>query len=358
MVGVKNLKAETRLCRMDCPDSVRPICGSDNVVYRNSCTFKRALCANPRLEKKNDGPCTSNTPESFPSEIALSTTVCKDECTKIYEPFCGSDGRTYNNKCILEAASCRNRNSGGRGITAVRRGVCEGDQNCHKDCGSTYRPVCGTNGVTYDNRCEQEIAACRNKEIAVRYEGVCVASSSSSSSSIPIGKPVVLSLPSVQSSQGASAAVVTGKDCPDSCLPGFQPVCGNDGLVYGSDCKLNLVKCRTNNLSLTKKNDGVCAKDCNIDCYRDNEPVCGNDGKIYENDCFLAVARCKDNAIRKVDISECSQQRRRACEVTCTDVSQPVCGSNGVTYQNPCKLEAATCFNKGLLKLNDGACQH
>lgn len=57
---------------------------------------------------------------------------------------------------------------------------------------------------------------------------------------------------------GQSAAVVSGRYCPDVCSLGFQPVCGSDGQVYGSECKLNVARCR--NLTLTKRNEGVCCK--------------------------------------------------------------------------------------------------
>lgn len=51
---------------------------------------------------------------------------CNPNCLKILKPVCGSDGRTYNNVCLLELASCLGEGSeenGGR-IEVAHRGQC------------------------------------------------------------------------------------------------------------------------------------------------------------------------------------------------------------------------------------------
>ena len=35
--------------------------------------------------------------------------LCMRACTSHYRPYCGTDGRTYSNKCFLDLAKCKNK---------------------------------------------------------------------------------------------------------------------------------------------------------------------------------------------------------------------------------------------------------
>ncbi|KAK8723650.1 hypothetical protein OTU49_011479 [Cherax quadricarinatus] len=311
------------------------------------------------------------------------STRCREDCVKIYMPVCASNGRTYHNKCILEAESCKDRRAGGTGFVQVADVACEGDKNCQKDCGETYQPVCGTNGVTYDNKCELSIASCVDPTIGQRNEGVCAASVPSTSSGstrcreecAKIYMPVcasngrtynnkcILEAESCKDRTAggtgfvlvADGACEGDKNCQKDCGETYQPVCGTNGVTYNNKCELSIASCV--NSTIGQRSEGICAKDCSIACYKDREPVCGTNNVTYQNDCFLAVARCKDSSVGRLASGVCNTSTSRVCDKLCDDTYAPVCGSDGATYQNHCKLQAATCYYTGLIKHYDGRCK-
>lgn len=49
-----------------------------------------------------------------------SQCLCRIYCARQYDPVCGTDGKTYNNPCLMRAASCQYQ----RDITRLRYGKC------------------------------------------------------------------------------------------------------------------------------------------------------------------------------------------------------------------------------------------
>ncbi|KUF81751.1 hypothetical protein AM588_10000293 [Phytophthora nicotianae] len=90
-----------------------------------------------------------------------------------------------------------------------------------------------------------------------------------------------------------------------------------------------------------------CPKYC-LDVY---DPVGDDEGDIYSNECYMKQAKCEKNKettppLSKDDfdfITDDSEKPRRKCSECCPDIELLVCGSDGVIYGNPCKLQIAAC---------------
>ncbi|XP_030843085.1 agrin isoform X4 [Strongylocentrotus purpuratus] len=387
-------------CPNACLSIYSPVCGSDGVSYGNTCEMEAASCRQQKeITLVNEGMCvevdpcdnvTCNFGASCVVEGAVASCLCPEICLESYNPVCGSDGVDYNNECDLNAAACSQQKS----VTVVFQGLCDPcqeveyensvcklDRNrepqpgCDSNCpNSVINPVCGSDGVTYDNDCEINRAACLSnlEDILITFtEGPCEDGTHPCEEfTCDYGQCLV-------DDAGMPQCVCT--PCPEV----FTPVCGSDGLTHSSMCHMEEASCMERT-DITLAKEGVCDGSNIIGCQTPAcnktegavSPVCGTDGNNYPGLCALQEAACEAG----IDIQVAINGPCESCETTncshgsfcqmtpdgptctcsdhCQTINLPVCGSDGETYASECKLNVMACnARKNITVVSYGACE-
>eukprot|EP00095_Tigriopus_kingsejongensis_P003781 maker-scaffold155_size301336-snap-gene-1.5 protein:Tk03781 transcript:maker-scaffold155_size301336-snap-gene-1.5-mRNA-1 annotation:"serine protease inhibitor dipetalogastin precursor" len=305
-------------CTEACPFEEELVCGTDGLTYTNDCYLEQKACLQSiPLAVSYQGPCAEGGVQFEGLEVEPSDCILR--CTNEHRPVCGSDGRTYDNKCLLEMHNCESEEN----IEIIFENSCDSPpvsaleslNDCDAQCSEEPSFVCGTDGVTYINECILRKKACQEQiPLDISYQGSC-----------------------------ASGALVRSIVCPVSCPMEIQPVCGTNGVTYPNECKLRLSACQSETI-IRLLHEGECTdQECQEDCDKKLSPICGTNGQSYSNECLLNLDACQTRqAIQVKHEGQCTPEEQ--CPADCTDNYAPICGSDGITYSNECTLQAKSCL--------------
>ncbi|XP_029434147.1 LOW QUALITY PROTEIN: agrin [Rhinatrema bivittatum] len=404
--------ADGQSAKCICPSSCsgvaeNVVCASNGKDYRNECQLNKHACGKQEnLYKKFDGPCD-------PCKSALNdlNRVCRvdpqtrradmlyrpESCPRGKDPVCGDDGVTYDSECRLQRSAAIR----GIEIQKVRSGQCQSQDVCREPCkfsavclnrrgvarcscervvcDGAYKPVCGRDSRTYGSECERQKAECQQRApIPLKHEGPCDLSTPS---------PCL----SLACTFGATCVVKNKEavcECQQQCQSIYDPVCGSDNRTYGSSCELDAMACLLKK-EMKVKHKGpcdrcgkcqfgaICEADtgrcvCPTECVPSAQPVCGTDGNTYGNECELHVRACTQQTNLQVAAQgDCKSCGSTVCSfgAQCVDGQcvcprcerqpyLPVCGSNGVTYDSKCQLQAASCQQRKVIEVSRiGPCE-
>ena len=94
------------------------------------------------------------------------------------------------------------------------------------------------------------------------------------------------------------------------------------------------------------------------DCSTDSNPVCGSNNVTYDNECTLKSIACLQGLeIQIAGQGPCSEDPE--CPKFCATDYRPICGSNGQTYDNRCYLRSYQCAKEEHLQVtlrHEGEC--
>ncbi|KAJ0402858.1 hypothetical protein P43SY_000472 [Pythium insidiosum] len=236
LAAVSAVEASLPYCSHECPDVLKPVCASNDVTYDNDCYFNVAKCLmggdGKNLYIKHEGEC----------DLKPTSPSCFIMCADVMQPVCGSDGVTYRNSCLFDVAKCK-LGDAGKDLFIKHDGTCRREAAgvaaiCNTVCADVYKPVCGSNDVTYTNKCQFGVAKCKlgdaGKDLTIKHDGEC--------------------------GDTAKRALRAEIGCDIGCIDVYEPVCGSDMITYRNKCELRVARCTTKDPTLVVLYDGICRR--------------------------------------------------------------------------------------------------
>ncbi len=286
------------------------VCGCDNRNYRNK--YEAVLYGGVIDWKNRECSCID--------EYEIDTSVL---CSDIYDPVCGCDRITYTNQCIAENYY---------GVQYTNPGECPcidstlifSDSVYYENRNPIlfyfYDPVCGCDSITYTNY----VVAQYYFGVASWTDGVCNCIDS------------------------------TQIDLSVECYEIYLPVKGCDGKLYKNAC---IARYKHGVMGYER---AACYEeqqvDISIECNPsfDYDPVCGCDTITYPNECYAkyhaGITRWYNGEC--IDDTTCINKFLIDTFKYCSDIYDPVCGCDSITYTNECIAK----YRNGVKSWTQGSC--